>query len=862
MRLALPVLVVGVSISACAPTHPPVVVPPARVVVDTTPPPPPPPDTMVSWRVPAFRPAPLVRWGPIPVGEERPPRTRTFDLQHQVVRVRFDWARRAVAGSTTLRVAPLADSLPITAIALDAVGMTIERVRSSSGAALRHEYDGRLLTVHLPSPVRGRSTATFTIDYGAVRPSKGVYFIDRRHTVWTQGEAEETRHWVPTFDHPGDRTTWEIFVRTTSRDLALSNGRLVTSRRVGAETEWHWRQDSPAPTYLMSVVTGDYTVLQDRWRSIPVGYWTYPDSVAAAWRGFGKTPRMMEWLALRTGVAYPWNKYDQVVVPDFIYGGMENVTATTMADDAILHPAWAEPHAHSAAEGLVMHELAHQWFGNLVALEDWPHVWLNEGFARMLEAAWREEDHGRDEAELTRAVVRDAAVVADLRSRRPLVWNRYTTDPIELFLSGHVYARGAAVLEMLRAELGDSLFWAGVQRYLAAHRLGNVTTGDLRAAMEAASGRDLAAFFESWVHGAGFPAFRVSFAYDTAQRTLALEAHQVQPRDSMTGWFAADIEIEVLTDSGPARGVVVSRDSVARLELALRAPPRAIVWDRGARLLHVADFPRSTVMLAHQLEHAGDVPARLEAVRLLGERLDEPKAIAALARAVRADSFWALRARAASALAGAPADSVAADSVIAALLAASGDADPRVREAAAASLGPVSARASVAQAAAERLDSLARSDPSRLVRAAAVRSMAAFDRERALRVARLMLARDAWLDVERRAALDALALLRGTEAWELARGALGAARPATRTSAIAALVATGAERADATSAALSPLLEDDVPSVRAAAARALGTVGDGSALAPLESRALREQDSAARSAMDAAIQRLRGGPPD
>ena len=853
MTRPVQVAVVLLWVASCT-SAPPVVVAPPVEVVDATPlppPPPPPPDTMISWRVPEPRPEPLVEWGPAPAGEVREGRVRTFDLQHQVVRVRFDWDRGAVIGSTTLRVAPLADTLPVAALALDAVAMAIARVRSSSGAVLRHDYDGRTLTVHLPSPIRGRSTATFTIDYESVRPARGVHFVPRRRTVWTQGQAEDTRHWVPTFDHPSDRTTWEIFVRTQQRDLALANGRLIASRRVGAETEWHWRLDASSPTYLMSIVAGDYTVLQDRWRSIPVGYWTYPDSVAAAWRGFGKTPRMMEWLTVRTGVAYPWNKYDQAVVPEFIYGGMENVTASTLADDAVLHPAWAEPHAHAAAEGLVMHELAHQWFGNLVSVRDWPHAWLNEGFARMLEAAWREEDHGRDEAEYVRATVRDAAIAADLRARRPLVWSRWADDPIEMFLTGHVYARGAAVLEMLRAELGDPVFWAGIRRYLGEHRMASVETDDLRAALEAESGRNLEPFFAAWVHGAGFPVFRVQYAYDSLQRGVVLEARQVQPRDSLTGWFDVEVEVEVLTDSGAVRAEMGFHDGEGRLVLPLRAPPLAVLWDRGARLLHVTDFPRPTVMLAHQLRHARDVPARLEAVGLLGDRVEEPKALMALARALRTDSFWALRMRAARVLAASPAlDSISTDTVLVALLSASGDGDPRVREAAASSLGPVAARepgsgppvvpamgivipgvpvsGALRRQVVERLDSLSTGDASGIVRAAALRSLALVDYERASATARDMLSREGWLHVER----------------------LGAIRT---------LATAGVERRAETTALLVPLLDDRAAVVRATAASALGMLADPAALTPLESRVPRESDASARRAMEAAIERIRGG---
>ncbi|HEU4586474.1 MAG TPA: M1 family aminopeptidase, partial [Gemmatimonadaceae bacterium] len=296
-------------------------------------------DTMVSYRVPEFGPLPIVKWGPPPEGEPHSTRARSYDLQHQVVRVRFDWDRHAVEGTTTLTLAAL--DTAITSVTLDAVGMTFSKVADARDRALEHDYDGRTLTVHLPSPLAPHARASITLAYESVRPKKGAYFVDRRHVVWTQGEMIDTRYWIPTYDEPNDKTTWEIYIRTAKGERALSNGRLVGSRTVGNEVEWHWKLEKPASTYLMTAVTGNYTVLQDKWRDVPIGYWTYPDSVKAAWRGFGATPRAMRIFSEKTGVKYPWVKYDQIVAPDYIFGGMENVTATTQADDGILHPAWA-----------------------------------------------------------------------------------------------------------------------------------------------------------------------------------------------------------------------------------------------------------------------------------------------------------------------------------------------------------------------------------------------------------------------------------------------------------------------------------------------------------------------------------------
>ena len=268
--------------------------------------------------------------------------------------------------------------------------------------------------VHLTEPLRSGEKTSITVDYDGANRTKGAYFRPARHIVWTQGETEDTRFWVPTYDFPNDKTTWEFHIWTAKGERALSNGKLAGSRTVGDSIEWHWVLDKPASTYLMTAVVGKYTVLQDKpWRKVTIGYWTYPDSVQAARRGFAKTPEAVDVFSRKTGVPYPWNKYDQIVIPEFQYGGMENVTATSQNDDAILHPAWAEPQAN--AEGLMAHELAHQWYGDLLTTRAWADIWLNEGFATFMEQIFREENRGIDEGDVRPAL----RAGADHRCRSP-----------------------------------------------------------------------------------------------------------------------------------------------------------------------------------------------------------------------------------------------------------------------------------------------------------------------------------------------------------------------------------------------------------------------------------------------------------
>jgi aminopeptidase N len=856
-RRALAPVLLAWSAAACA-SRPPAAAPaPAAVgapaAADSAPPPAPLPDYL------AFRDGPLAVWGVAPPGTPHEEPRRSYDLRHQLVRLRVDWTRRALVGSTTLTLAPL--DTAIGDVVLDAVGMTIGGVRDAAGRALRHDYDGRTLVVHLAAPLAPGATTRLVVDYETVRPRKGAYFVDRRRVLWTQGAAEDTRYWIPTWDHPNDRTTWEIVARVPRGDKALSNGRLVSTRRVGGEEEWHWRLDQPAPTYLMSLVAGDYVVLQDTWRTVPIGYWTYPDSVEPAWRAFGKTPRMVDLFSEHLRVPYPWPKYDQSVAPDFIFGGMENVTATTQSDDGILHPRWAEPQAN--AEPLVAHELGHQWFGGLVTARGWRDAWLSESFATYLELVWAADGMGAADGAYRRLEAQEQAIAADRAARRPLVWDVWASDPMEVFLSGHIYDRGATVLFMLRRTLGDAAFRRALTHYATRHAYATATTEEFREAVESSTGRELDRFFAQWVYGAGFPAFRIRADYDSAGRRLSLVAEQVQPTDSLTGFFEADVDVVVATADSLVRAVVAVRDSVSRLELALPGPPVYIRWDAGGWLLDVADFPRPTSMLAAQLRRDSDVLGRVEAVMLLGERPRDTAAVRALAGAARSDAFRGVRERAVGRLVAmlggdAPPDGVAPDVAAAAIGGALGDADARVRQSAAAGIGALPAEARAA------LVARALTDPSRFVRAAAVRAWAAADAEGAMPTVRRMLDTDAWRDVERVAAIEALGGIAGAEARELLVAQLAAGRGrAARTAAIAAFAARAAgdssgEAASAFVERLAPLLDDPDLFVRQAAARALGRRGGAAAIPALERRRLVEAEGRVITDIDAALAALRG----
>lgn len=738
---------------------PPVVAPPFRM--DTT---------LTIDRVPPFQTEPLITWGPPPEGTVHAERVRKYDLQHQVTTVRFDWPRQAVVGTTTLSIAGLPDAAPLSSVAIDAGDMTFRRVASGS-TNLKYDYDGHTLTVRLASPLRAGQKTSITIDYDGVNRTKGAYFRPAQHIVWTQGETEDNHYWVPTYDFPNDKETWEFFIWTAKNERALSNGKLAGSRAVGDSIEWHWVQDKPASTYLMTTVVGNYVVLQDKpWRNVSVGYWTYPDSVNAAWRGFARTPQAIDVFSRKTGVPYPWNKYDQIVIPQFQYGGMENVTATSQNDAEILHPAWSEPQANSV--GLMAHELGHQWYGDLLTTRRWGDVWLNEGFATFMEQVFREADAGVDEAAIDRLGAQEQTIEADRRGRRPIVWNRWVNDPIEVFFSGHIYPKGATILQMLRHQLGDDLFWKAMNHYTTGHAYGNVVTDDLRKAFEETTGRDYKTFFDQWVYGAGFPVFQVSSLYDRAANRLVISAREVQPRDSMTGWFDVDVDVEARTDSGNVHFVVPVRGGTGEAGANLKAPPRSIRWDKGNWILDITDFPRSTAMMMYQLVNDDDVLGRIEAVDVLAQRPADENALNALIGATRNDRFWAVRDRAVDAVGAWGRDSTRAGlpvmrSVSNALVAATRDPDGRVRQSAAAALGRIAITGTTARDVGIRLREIARSDPNFIVRGAALAADIRIEKNAAIPLAKQLMQQELWEDVIRAPAINALKAVGTAEALAL-----------------------------------------------------------------------------------------------
>src|SRR5712692_3595550 len=450
---------------------------------------------------------------PLPGSKTHYARSRDFHTEHIKLELSFDFAKRRLFGEVTVTLSALIDGLR--KVELDGVELLVKRVMME-GRELEFEYSGRTLGIEVGRELSAGEKVTVTVKYEA-SPRKGLYFIQPDEAypskpvqIWTQGEDEDSRYWYPCYDYPNDRSTSEVVVTVPGRFTTISNGKLLEVRENADGTRtFHWREEIPHPSYLNSWVVGEYVKVEDVYDGVPVEYYVRPGREAEARRSFGKTPAMMRFFSEKLGVKYPYEKYAQTAVADFTFGGMENISATTQTD-LTLHDERA--HLDFSSDGLVAHELAHQWFGDLFTCRDWSHGWLNEGFATYFDKLFMEEDKGHDEFLYEMILVAGRYREEDAeRYRRPIVEKVYET-PSELF-DRHLYEKGACVLHMLRFVLGEKLFWKSLAHYAQISRQQNVETDDLRRAIEEATGRNLEGFFSQWLYKAGHPEFKVRYQW-------------------------------------------------------------------------------------------------------------------------------------------------------------------------------------------------------------------------------------------------------------------------------------------------------------------------------------------------------------
>jgi aminopeptidase N len=479
------------------------------------------------------------------------------------------------------------------------------------------------------------------VQYKVIRTKLGLYFIgpDRGYPkkpvqVWTQGEDEYARYWFPCHDSPHAKVTSELRVRVARGFRAVSNGILI-SHDVAARSEvWHWRMDKPHSIYLITLVVGQFSEISTEWDGLPIIYYCTPGREDDARRGFSKTAKAIEFFSTKTGVRYPYPRYAQIAVAEYP-GGMEHTTCTTQTDACLIDQRASADHD---LDTLVAHELAHQWFGDLVTCSEWPHAWLNEGFATYFEVLFQHHDKGPEEADYE--LLQNARAYFDedsRRYRRPIVCRTFV-DPWTIF-DRHLYEKGSWVLHMLRHELGDDLWWKCIGHYLRKHENSSVQTQDLVVAIEEASGRNMQSFFDQWIYRSGYPVLRIRWSYSPQSRKGSLWILQTQPISDQQPAFQFTAHIRV-SGSGWTKDFHENISAKEhRFSWVLPGEPLNVEFDPNFLLLKKVSFHKPLAMWFHQLSHSTSAIERSIAATSIAN-WGGLKAIKALSAQILREKFW------------------------------------------------------------------------------------------------------------------------------------------------------------------------------------------------------------------------------
>ena len=694
-----------------------------------------------------------------PLAKDHLERERSYHVVHYRLNIEINEKEKTCEGDVSITFVPLRAQFD--QLRLDAAEMKITHARLES-KKLNYELRGESLFVDLDKVYGLDDTLTLTVSYAISSPRKGLFFIrpdsgypNKQWQVWSNGESEDNHYFFPCYDFPNDKATSEMIVTVNEKWTAISNGKLLEVKRDPHRhtATYHWYENKPHVSYLISLVAGEYVEVKDSSDHVSLSYFVYKHQRDDALRSFGKTPKIMEFFSNKIGYPYPWEKYAQTVVQDYVLGGEENVSATTLTDGTI-HDERA--HLDYSSDGLVAHEFSHQWWGDMLTCRDWSHAWLNEGFASYFDVLFQEYDKGIDVALKSIYDAQRNVVNTDKGDKRRATVSSHYVNPNDIF-DIRIYGKGACVLHMLRFILGDELFWKAINYY--AHRFAYqcVETNDFKVAIQEATGYNLGWFFDEWLYKPGYPEFEVKTSWDQGTRMVNVSVKQVQKVDSLTGIFTTPVEIEVWVNGEPQTYLVMITKQEEEFSFPAYQEPQLVLFDKGSRILKKVKNEPSLDGWIFQLEHASHGVDRIAAVDELRWIVDSSKVMQAISRAAINDPFFEVRREAVWALGDAKVTDVAETLVM-----AYGDYDARVRTAAATSL-----KNSHGEHVIKTLQHAFEKDSSYAVAAAALGSLAKVDSMNTKNYCKMGLLRDSFREGIRIAALRALSQVGDEDAFTM-----------------------------------------------------------------------------------------------
>ncbi|MDB9413856.1 M1 family metallopeptidase [Microcystis aeruginosa] len=783
---------------------------------------------------------------------------RPGQVNHIFLDLIIDIPRQSFEGSCQITLTPIRQG--ISSLTLDAVDLNINSV-FIEGISQPFDYDRSLLTIHLLQPTTDKPII-LTINYQVKQPQRGLYFIgpdeyypDKPMQVWTQGEDEDSRFWFPCFDYPGQLATSEIRVKIPQPYIAISNGELISVEPVGEDRIYHWSQKQIHPTYLMTLAVGDFAELCDSWNGVPVTYYVEKGREEEGQRSMGKTPRMIEFFSQKFGYPYPYPKYAQVCVDDFIFGGMENTSTTILTDRCLIDQRASIDYTWT--ESLVAHELAHQWFGDLLVIKHWSHAWIKEGMASYSEVLWTESEYGQADASYYLLGEARSYLEEDTsRYRRPIVTHVYR-EAIELY-DRHLYEKAACVYHMIRSILGEDLFAKAIQTFVRDNAYKTVETVDLLRTIEKATGYNLLFLFDQYVYRGGHPDYKVAYSWDNENNLAQLTVTQTQDEKELF-----DLKIPV------AFAYLNSEDLTYNLRIhqkeqsfyfPLAQKPDFVKFDRGNNFLKTVTLEYPIAELKAQLQQDPDPISRIYAAIAIAKK-GGLEAIEALGTSLENEPFWGVRVEVAKQLA-----TLGLDQAVTALIKGLNDEKAQVRRAIVEGLSEIKTLDSY-----NALKSLLETgDASYYVEAAAARGLGSMavgqlqnkEGEIIDLLNHILQLRKGWNEVVRAGAIGGLSQLKTSPAALesiLTYTALGTPQPLR----LAAIRALGAISSGQTTDKLTVILErletiakETFFLTQVAVCNALGQIENAKAIAILQALSDRTPDGRVRRVAEEAVQKV------
>ena len=577
----------------------------------------------------------------------RAEREKVNNLVHTKLKVSFDFQNKQLNGEEWVTLTP--HFYPTSKVTLDAKAMLIHSVQLN-GQKLDFNYDNFEMIVDLPKEYKKGEEYTLYIKYtarpekvkqkgsAAITAAKGLYFInplglqkDKPTQIWTQGETEASSCWFPTIDAPNQKTSQEIYITVPDKFKTLSNGELVSQTTNGADRTDYWKMDQKHAPYLFFMGVGEYEIVKDKYKNIPVHYYVEKEYAPFAKDIFGDTPEMIGFFSDLLGIEYPWNKYHQIVGRDYVSGAMENTTAVIHGEQA--NQMKGQLIDENKQEDVIAHEIFHHWFGNLVTSESWSNLALNEAFANYSEYLWREHKYGKENADahLFEAI----KVYKDDKDNFDKKLVRFNYVDKEDMFDAVSYKKGGAILHMLRKYVGDEAFFLSLKKFLTENKYKAAEVHQLRLTFEEVTGKDLNWFFDQWFYGSGHPKIQVSYDYNTLEKTVIVTFVQSQANEMK---FPMAIDIYENGQKTRHNVFVDSRDASFKFGFRSKSPDLIQVNADGVLL---ADFFENKVLSDYlfQLKNVDAYEYKREALVEIVKSQDQKKAFNAVADAMNEDFY-------------------------------------------------------------------------------------------------------------------------------------------------------------------------------------------------------------------------------